>query len=130
MKQHSRILTHRSRHFFFSLCGNVLHQRVKSQRPNLKRAYCSFLAFLALYFKPTTMDKSLGTLLHSEVLSNAHRPNPSPHAKNKVGRVYLEQIYNFFSQFQLCIGWGTEDWKKISKRMHFFMREHRIERKI
>ena len=50
MKQHSRILTHRSRHFFFSLCGNVLYQRVKSQRPNLKRAYCSFFAFLALYF--------------------------------------------------------------------------------
>ena len=50
MKQHSRILTYRSRHFFFSLCGNVLHQRVKSQRPNLKRAYCSFFAFMALYF--------------------------------------------------------------------------------
>ena len=50
MKQHSRIFTYRSRHFFFSLCGNVLHQRVKSQRPNLKRAYCSFFTFMALYF--------------------------------------------------------------------------------
>ena len=37
---------------------------------------------------------------------------------------------NFFSEFQLCIGWGTENCKKISKRMHCFMREPRNERKI
>ena len=40
---------------------------------------------------PTIMDKSLG-----------QRSNPSPHPTNNVGRVYPE----FFSEFQLCIGWG------------------------
>ena len=43
----------------------------------------------------TIMDKSLG-------FSNSHRFNPSPHLTNNVGRVYPE----FFSEFQLCIGWG------------------------
>ena len=27
---------------------------------------------------------------------------------------------SIFSEFQLCIGWGTENWKKISKMMHCF----------
>ena len=37
--------------------------------------------------------------------SNSHRPNPSPHPTNNVGRVYRE----FFSEFQLCIRWGERE---------------------
>ena len=52
--------------------------------------------------RPTIMDKSPGTLLHFWVFSNSHRSNPSPHTTNNVGCMYPE----FFSEFQLCIGWG------------------------
>ena len=58
----------------------------------------------------------------SGAFSNSHRPNPSPHPTNNVGRVYPE----FFSEFQLCIGLGRENCKKISKRMHSFTMEPRI----
>ena len=40
--------------------------------------------------------------LHFWGVSNSHRSNPFPHPTNNVGRVYPE----FFSEFQLCIGWG------------------------
>ena len=61
------------------------------------------IAFIILPFSfQTIMDKSLGTLLHFWVFSNSHRSNPSPHTTNNVGCMYLE----FFSEFQLCIGWG------------------------
>ena len=49
------------------------------------------------------MDKSLGTLLRfSGAFQFIQIHNPSPHPTNNVGRVYPE----FFSEFQLCIGWG------------------------
>ena len=60
---------------------------------------------LPLFFQSlfqTIMNKSLGTLLHFWVFSNSHRSNPSPHTTNNVGCMYPE----FFSEFQLCIGWG------------------------
>ena len=48
------------------------------------------------------MDKSLGTLLYSWGVFQFTQVQPLPHHTNNVGRVYLE----FFSEFQLCIGWG------------------------
>ena len=42
------------------------------------------------------------------------QPLPSPHKQcwTRVSRI--------FSEFQLCIGWGKENCKEISKRMHCF----------
>ena len=131
IKQHSRILTHRSRHFFFSFCGNVLHQRVKSQRPNLKRAYCSFFAFLALYFtinvltvgyfyKLQPWTKVLGHFCIMGCFPIPTGPTPPLTPQKKVGRVYLEQIQIFFPSFNFVQGGGREKLNNISKRMHFF----------
>ena len=141
IKQHSRILTHRSRHFFFSFCGNVLHQRVKSQRPNLKRAYCSFFAFLALYFTVNVLTvgyfyklqpwtKVLGHFCIMGCFPIPTGPTPPLTPQKKVGRVYLEQIQIFSPSFNFVQGGGREKLNNISKRMHVFRREHRIERKI
>ena len=52
-------------------------------------------------------------------------PTP-PSPTNNVGRAYPEC---FFSEFQRCIGWGRENCKRISKRMHCFMRESRNDKK-
>ena len=38
----------------------------------------------------------------SGAFSNSHRFSLSPHPTNNVGRLYPD----FFSEFQLCIGWG------------------------
>ena len=46
--------------------------------------------------------KVLGHFCVSGAFSNSHTSNPSPHPTNNVERVYPE----FFSEFQLCIGWG------------------------
>ena len=70
--------------------------------------------------------KVLGHFCISGAFSNSHRSNPSPHPTNNVGRVYPD----FFSEFQLCIGWGRENCKKISKTLHCFKREPRNNRKI
>ena len=51
---------------------------------------------------------------------------PTHHPTNNVGCEYQE----FFSEFQLCVEWGREKCKKISKRMHCLMREPRNDRKI
>ena len=50
----------------------------------------------------TIMDKSLGTLLRFWGVFQFTQVQPSPHPTYNVGRVYPE----FFSEFQLCIGWG------------------------
>ena len=80
---------------------------------------------LPLFFPPlfqTIMDKSLGTLLHFWGVFQVTQvqppppPPPPPHPANNVGLVYPE----FFSRFQLCIGWGRENCKKISKTLHCF----------
>ena len=42
-------------------------------------------------------------------------PLPSPH------RQRWTHVAEFFPQFQLCIGWGRENYKKISKWMNCFM---------
>ena len=76
--------------------------------------------------KATIMDKSLGTLLHvwgvSQFAQAQHLPSPHKQSLTRVSRI--------FSEFQFCIGWGRENSKKISKRMHFFIREPRNDRKI
>ena len=60
-------------------------------------------------FETTIMDKSLGTLFFvSRAFSNSHRFNPSTHPTNNVRRVYPE----FFSEFQLCMGWREGELQK------------------
>ena len=63
------------------------------------------------------MDKSLGTLLHvwgvSQFAQAQHLPSPHKQSLTRVSRI--------FSKFQFCIGWGRENFKKISKRMHFLL---------
>ena len=54
-----------------------------------------------LFFRQS-WTKVLGHFCISGAFSNSHRSNPSPHPTNNVGHVYPE----FFSEFQLCIGWG------------------------
>ena len=78
-----------------------------------------------LFFRQS-WTKVLGHFCISGAFSNSHRSNPSPHPTNNVGRVYPD----FFSEFQLCIGWGRENCKKISKTLHCFKREPRNNRKI
>ena len=46
--------------------------------------------------------KVLGHFCISGTFFNSHSSNPCPHPTNNVGRVYPD----FFSKFQLCIGWG------------------------
>ena len=58
----------------------------------------------------------------SGAFSNSYRPNPSPHPTNNVGRVYPE----FFSEFQLCTGWGKEELQENFERVHSFMREIKL----
>ena len=74
----------------------------------------------------TTLDKSLGTLLRfwGVFQFTQVQPLPSPHKQcwTRVSRI--------FSEFQLCIGWGRGNCKRISKRMHCFKREPRNDRKI
>ena len=84
---------------------------------------CLFSSHL---FIRQSWTKVLGHFCISGAFSNSHRSNPSPHPTNNVGRVYPE----FFSEFQLCIGWGRENCKKISKTLHCFKREPRNNRKI
>ena len=74
----------------------------KNTFTGLKTPQNCLIFFLCLF--QTIMNKSLGTLLHfwPWVFSNSHRSNPSPHTTNNVGCMYPE----FFSEFQLCIGWG------------------------
>ena len=45
--------------------------------------------------------KAFGHLNISVAFSNSHKPSPTPHPTNKVGRC----IQNF-PEFQLCLGWG------------------------
>ena len=74
----------------------------------------------------TIMDKSLGTLLRfwGVFQLTQVQPFPSPHKQcwTRVSRI--------FPEFQLFIGWGRENCKKILKRMHCFKREQRNDRKI
>ena len=74
----------------------------------------------------TIMDKTLGTLSHFWVVfqSTQVQPLPSPHK-----RCWM-RVSRIFSEFQLCIEWGRENCKKISKRMHCFKREPLNNRKI
>ena len=69
--------------------------------------------------------KVLGHFCVSEAFSNSHRFNPSPHPTKNVGRVYPELV----SEFQLFIGWGRDNCKKISITLHCFKRNQEITEK-
>ena len=107
--------------------GTLVRFRIRLQ--NLKSGFQNLNLHFPLKCNPsltchschlTIMNKSLGNFCISGVSSNSHRSNCSPHPTNKVGRAN-------FSEFQLCIEWGLGrgDYKKISKRMHCFIREPR-----
>ena len=57
---------------------------------------------MAVFAALQSWTKVLGYFCVSGAFSDSHRSNPSPHPTNNVGHVYPE----FFSEFQLCIGWG------------------------
>ena len=79
----------------------IFHQDPeKNTFTGLKTPQNCLIFFLCLFQR--IMNKSLRTLLHFWVFSNSHRSNPSPHTTNNAGCMYPE----FFSEFQLCIGWG------------------------
>ena len=52
----------------------------------------------------------------SGAFSNSHRPNPSPHPTNNVGRVYPE----FFPSFNFVQGWGGSTARKFQKDAQFY----------
>ena len=54
------------------------------------------------------------------------QPLPSPHKQ------CWTRVSRFFSEFQLCIGWGEEELQENFEctRMHYFKRESRSDRKI
>ena len=85
----------------------------------------SKLPFSFPHLYQAIMDKSLGALLHfwSVFQFRQVQPLPSPHKQcwTRVSRI--------FSDFQLCVGWGRENCKKISKTLHCFKREPRNNRK-
>ena len=66
--------------------------------------------------RTTIVEKSLGTLEYFRAFSNSHGPNPSSHPTNNVGREYQE----FFSEFQLCIGWGEGELQENFKKETLF----------
>ena len=77
------------------------------------------------------MDKSLEIHLHLWVFLSIHTcptlpPPPPPNPTDKVGRLHPE----FFPEFQHCIGGGRENCKKISERMHCFIRLSIDDRKL
>ena len=87
-------------------------------------------SLVALHFavsgEGTIMYKSLGTHFHfwGVFQFTQVQPLPSPHKQcwTPVSRIFFE--------FQLCIGWGRENCKKFSKRMHHFKSEQRNDRKV
>ena len=60
--------------------------------------------------------KVLGHFCVSGAFFNSHSSNPSPHPTNNVGRVYPE----FFSEFQLCIGWGEGELQENFENAELF----------
>ena len=84
---------------------------------------CLFSSHL---FIRQSWTKVLGHFCISGAFSNSHRSNPSPHPTNNVGRVYPE----FFSEFQLCIGWGGgRTARKFRKRCTVLREDQKITEK-
>ena len=72
------------------------------------------------------MDKSLGTLLRFWDVFQFTQVQPLPSPQKQC----WTRVSRIFSEFQLCIGWGEENCKEISKMMNCFKREPRNDRKI
>ena len=85
--------------------------------------YCIWCLFLYIY-NHGQKSWDIFAFLGRFPMHTGSTPLPSPHKQcwTRVSRI--------FSEFQLCIGWGRENCKKISKRMHCFKREPRNDRKI
>ena len=64
----------------------------------------------------TIMDKSLGTLLRfwGVYQFTQVQPLPSPHKQ------CWTRVSRFFSEFQLCIGWGKEELQEIFEKDALF----------
>ena len=112
-----------------NLGNNLLYYDLSSEAWKKHFYRLENLTKLPFFFPPlfqNIMDKSLGALLRfwGVFQFTQVQPLPSPHKQcwTRVSRI--------FSEFQLCIGWGRENCKKISKRMHCFKREPRNDRKI
>ena len=73
--------------------------------------------------KLQSWTKVLGHFCISGVFTQAQ---PLPHPQTTLDAC-IQSV--FFSEFQHCIGWGRENCKRISKRMHYFMRESRNDQK-
>ena len=68
----------------------------------------------------------LGHFCVSGAFSTSHRPKSSPHPTNNVGRVHPE----FFSEFQLCIGWGEGKLQENFEKDALFYEGTQNDRKI
>ena len=80
---------------------------------------------LTFFFPPLYISDNHGQRSWDWAFSSSHRSNFSPHTTNNVRRVYPE----FFPRFNLYRVGGRDNCKKISKRMHCFMKEHRMTEK-
>ena len=80
---------------------------------------------------PVTLQSWTNVFRHfciSGAFSDSHRPNPSPHPTNKVGSANVFRVSTLYRVGGGEVGW-RENSKKISKRMHRFMREPRNDSK-
>ena len=82
------------------------------RQPRNNKNISTGLLSQGLLSKIAVMNRSLGTFYIFGGFSNSHRHNSSPHPTNKVGSMFPE----FFSEFQLCIGWGEGELQENFKK--------------
>ena len=78
--------------------------------------YCPGSDLLILDTKLSVVRRMKANYNHGGVFQFTHiLPLPSSHKQR------WTHVSRVFSQFELCIGRGRDNYKKISKRMHSFM---------